>query len=119
MGVRSNARENIGGVTTFLILGAGMIALVAGVSWFWAIWVVGFAVLLPLVGILTDDGDETDEAESDAEEPIERLKRRYADGELGDEEFERRLERLLRTDDEGEEPGASIEREIERERDAR
>jgi len=114
MGVLSNAREDIAGVTTFLILGAGMIALFAGVSWFWAIWVVGFAVLLPLVGILTDDGDETDESESDAEDPIERLKRRYADGELGDEEFERRLERLLQTDDE--EPGASIEREIERER---
>ncbi|PSP39224.1 hypothetical protein BRC71_03130 [Halobacteriales archaeon QH_7_65_31] len=117
MGVLSNARENIGGVTTFLILGAGMIALIPGIPWFWAIWVLGFAVLLSLVGFLTDDEDETDESESDPEDPIERLKRRYADGELGDEEFERRLERLVRADDE--EPGASIEREIERERDAR
>ncbi|MFC6786846.1 SHOCT domain-containing protein [Halobaculum halobium] len=35
----------------------------------------------------------------DAEdEPIERLKRRYADGEISDEEFERRIDRLLDAD---------------------
>jgi uncharacterized membrane protein len=108
MGVVSNAREDIAGVTVFLILGAGMIALFANVSWFWVIWVVGFAVVGPLIGILTDDEEEdTDETPDD---PVERLKRRYADGELTDEEFEHRLERLMELDDD-----ATVDRELERE----
>jgi uncharacterized membrane protein len=41
-------------------------------------------------------GDETSAADGD---PVETLKRRYAAGEVGDEEFERRLDRLLRADD--------------------
>ncbi|MDZ7746456.1 MAG: SHOCT domain-containing protein [Halobacteriales archaeon] len=111
MGVVSNAREDIAGVTTFLILGVGMVALFLGIEWFWVVWVVGFAVVLPLVGILTDDEEEAEEEEE--EDPVERLKRRYADGELTDAEFEHRLERLLETDDA---ETASIERELERER---
>lgn len=39
-------------------------------------------------------GTDTD-AEGD---PVERLKRRYAEGEVSDEEFERRLDRLLDAD---------------------
>ncbi|RNJ25305.1 SHOCT domain-containing protein [Halosegnis longus] len=111
MGVVSNAREDIAGVTVFLILGLGMTALFLGVEWFWIVWVVGFAVVLPLVGILTDDEEE--EGAETPEDPVDRLKRRYADGELTDEEFEHRLERLIETDDEATD---SIERELNRER---
>jgi hypothetical protein len=52
------ARENLTGILVFVILGAGFVALFAGVSWFWMIWVLGFAVLLPIVGILTGEADE-------------------------------------------------------------
>lgn len=37
-------------------------------------------------------------ADEDEDDPVERLKRRYADGEVSDEEFERRLDRLLDAD---------------------
>jgi len=45
-------------------------------------------------GATVSDGSKAD-AEGD---PVERLKRRYADGEVSDEEFERRLDRLLDAD---------------------
>lgn len=93
-----------------LVLGVGLADLfldvVPGVP-FWVIFVIGFAVVLPLVGILFDDGDErvaetgssSDRPDERAEDALERLKRRYAEGELTDEEFEHRLERLLETED--------------------
>lgn len=36
---------------------------------------------------------------ADADDPVERLRERYADGEITDEEFERRMERLVETED--------------------
>ncbi|WP_435196841.1 SHOCT domain-containing protein [Natronomonas sp. EA1] len=99
MGVVDNARENAEGLFAMLVLGAGFLALFSGQSWFWMVWVVGFAVLLPIFAMLV----ESDETEPDGEPeatPLEDLKRRYANGELDEEEFERRLERLLETDDE-------------------
>ncbi|PSQ09868.1 hypothetical protein BRC93_11780 [Halobacteriales archaeon QS_5_70_15] len=111
MGPIGNARDQLPGVVTFLVLGVGLadpfLNVVPGIP-FWAIFVIGFAVVLPLVGILFDEDDEgptgdrspdrTDEREE--EEPLERLKRRYAEGELTEEEFEHRLERLMETEDE-------------------
>ncbi|QIO20950.1 SHOCT domain-containing protein [Haloarcula sp. JP-L23] len=75
--------------------------------------ILGFLVVLPLVGILgadfplveepVDESDATSQARSSepepTESPIERLRDRYARGEVSDEEFERRLERLLETED--------------------
>ncbi|GGN91719.1 SHOCT domain-containing protein [Haloarcula pellucida] len=70
--------------------------------------ILGFLVVLPLVGILGADfplveSDATSQARSSepepTESPIERLRDRYARGEVSDEEFERRLERLLETED--------------------
>jgi hypothetical protein len=103
-------------LTVFAVLGAGFIALFAGVNWFWAIWVFGFAVVLPVVSILEDrlgrstasgpgpyapdhheDARKTDrEAE---EEALETLKRRYAEGEIDEAEFEHRLELLFENED--------------------
>ena len=114
MGVLRNAREELPGVVAVLVLGLGLADLflnvVPGVP-FWVIFIIGFAVVLPLVGILFDEDGEptagTDpssgrnrEGERGQEDPLDRLKRRYAEGELTDEEFERRLERLLETEDE-------------------
>jgi uncharacterized membrane protein len=116
MGVLRNIRKDLTGVLAILILGVGLadlfLNLVPGVD-FWVIFVVGYAVVLPLVAIAlgededdygTDreegDGRERGRAEEEAESPLEQLKRRYAAGGLSDEEFEHRLERLLETEDE-------------------
>ncbi|WP_128476644.1 SHOCT domain-containing protein [Halorussus pelagicus] len=70
-------------------------------------FVLGFFVVVPLVALLGDalpivesetDGVEV-ERESAADGPVDELRKRYARGELTDEEFERQLERLLETED--------------------
>lgn len=120
MGVLQNLREELTGVVALLVLGLGLAdlwipALVPGVP-FWVIFVVGYAVVLPLVAIALGEGkgsrsrrrpdrdrdrsDDVERVEDGDGSPLERLKRRYAEGELSDEEFERRLERLLETGDE-------------------
>lgn len=92
-------------LTVFAVLGAGFVALFLGVEWFWMIWVLGFAVVLPAVGILVDryprsDEGATDGAASESEDDaLETLRERYASGDLGEAEFERRVERLLETED--------------------
>ncbi|MEF8791824.1 MAG: SHOCT domain-containing protein [Haloarculaceae archaeon] len=114
MGALQNLREEATGVVALLVLGLGLADiwlpwLVPGVP-FWVVFVVGFAVVVPLVGVAlgesgaasaetgTDPGRPDEQAREEA--PLDRLKRRYAEGELTDEEFERRLERLLETEDE-------------------
>jgi uncharacterized membrane protein len=91
------------GLTVFAILGAGFLALFAGWEWFWMIWVFGFAVLLPSVGIVAehvlDDDATAEESVASETDPLQRLRERYATGELTDAEFERRVERLLETED--------------------
>jgi hypothetical protein len=103
-------------LTVFAVLGAGFLGLFAGVSWFWAIWVFGFAVVLPVVSILEDrfrqsasNGpppyapDHHEETRSTRrekqEDALETLKRRYAEGEIGEAEFEHRLEALVENED--------------------
>ncbi|MFC6974571.1 SHOCT domain-containing protein [Halomicroarcula sp. GCM10025709] len=84
-----------------------------------ATFVLGTFVLLPLIGILGEDFPlvEPEPPESEAGEnqatgapgadeqtatsgqsPVEQLRERYARGEIGEDEFERRLERLLETE---------------------
>jgi uncharacterized membrane protein len=84
-------------------------------------FVLGFFVVVPLVALLGDAlpivESETDGVEVDrrpvADDPVDRLRERYAEGELTDEEFERRLERLLET--ENAEATGSRERVFDRE----
>ncbi len=57
--VRERAAENVTGITSMLILGLGFIALFAGFNFFWIIWIVGFAVVLPIVAMLFDEGEES------------------------------------------------------------
>ena len=95
-------------VVTLLVLGAGFLAMFLGVSGFWMVWVLGFAVLVPLLSVLlgVEDDSESDveqrgktEVEtSDGRDALETLRDRYARGELTDEQFERKLERLLETE---------------------
>jgi uncharacterized membrane protein len=110
MGALQNLRDELTGVVALVVLGVGLADiwfpwLVPGIP-FWVVFVIGFAVVLPLVAIAVGETDEAtadvepDPGRTDEAAPLDRLKRRYAEGELTDEEFERRLERLLETEDE-------------------
>lgn len=75
--------------------------------------ILGLIVLLPLIAILGDrlpfvasDEDEVTASATDftgtaddADDPIAKLRDRYARGEIDEREFERRLEGLLETED--------------------
>jgi uncharacterized membrane protein len=107
--VRERAVENIEAIFVFLVLGAGFLAMFAEIHAFWLIWVFGFAVFLPLVGILTGEGEDDEDdfehqpyqksGDSDDEttDALETLRDRYARGDLTDEQFERKLDALLET----------------------
>jgi uncharacterized membrane protein len=97
-------------LTALFVLGAGLLALFLGIDWFWMIFALGFAVLVPLVKVVSDgfgtddDGDETGRAESDRTTPeskqnaLDALRDRYARGELSEAEFEQKVETLLETE---------------------
>ncbi|MFW6317220.1 MAG: SHOCT domain-containing protein [Halorubrum sp.] len=70
-----------------------------------ATFVLGFFVIIPLALLLGEDfplveaGEADGESASATDDPLATLRERYATGEIGDEEFERRLERLLETEE--------------------
>lgn len=106
------------GIVSLLILGLGLGSLfgLIPVGPFWAIFAIGFAVVVPLVAILEERYREShsSEATSESEAPsgrtdrldedesvsdaLARLRDRYARGELSEEQFERKLELLLETE---------------------
>jgi uncharacterized membrane protein len=113
--------------TALVVLGAGLgslfgVPLLAAVD-FWLVFVVGYAVVVPLVSLAR--GWQGDEAEIDSpaarthradqsdgavgedqwndtdegvDAALDRLRDRYARGDLSEEQFERKLEVLLETD---------------------
>jgi len=110
------ARENLTGIVSLLVTGLWMVALFTGQEWWWVALIIGYAVVLPLAGILFDEDEESEAWTGDRETaeqtqsasgssgtasdetPLESLRRRYAEGELTDEQFERKLDRLLETE---------------------
>lgn len=54
-------KENATEVASLLVLGAGLTALFSGFAYFWVIFVIGFAVFVPLVALTF--GDEEDRRE--------------------------------------------------------
>lgn len=82
-----------------LTLPVGLLtAMFVGVRPAAVVFIVGWLLLVPLIPILGGlllHGPEAGEASS---EPLTELKRRYASGEIGEEEFARRVERLLETE---------------------
>lgn len=97
-------------LTSLFVLGAGLLALFTGQNWFWMIFALGFAVLVPLVKLVGDafgvevGADEAGRTESDRAAPeskqdaLDALRDRYARGELSETEFERKVETLLETE---------------------
>jgi len=73
-----------------------------------ATFILGFFVLVPLVLLLGEDfplvrSEGADERPTSTtatnEDPLATLRERYATGEIGEEEFERKLDRLLETEE--------------------
>jgi uncharacterized membrane protein len=93
-------------VASLLVLGLGLLGLFAGFEWFWLVFVIGFAVVVPLVDTLFGEeeaADETDRPAPDAaptskQDALDTLRDRYARGDLSDAEFELKVERLLETE---------------------
>ena len=103
------------GIAALLVLGLGLASLfgLVPVGPFWAIFAIGFAVVVPLVAVLenrlrsrtADPPSESDDRRSDAsrtddeslDAALDRLRERYARGDLSDEQFESKLEALLET----------------------
>ncbi|MCU4750817.1 SHOCT domain-containing protein [Halobacteria archaeon AArc-curdl1] len=88
------------GVTIGAILTVAFGLLALGVSWFWIVFPIGFAGVLPAVMGLVKLYERRQEqaAPEEDEDPLEALRERYARGELSDTEFERKLDRLLETE---------------------
>ena len=100
-------------IAALLVLGLGLASLFGLIPFgpFWAIFAIGFAVVVPLVAVLEDrlrdrtgsegaaraeDARDADDESVDA--ALDRLRDRYARGDLSDEQFESKLEALLETD---------------------
>lgn len=86
------------GVTFLLAFGL----MFAGFGFFWVVFVVGFAGVLPmalgLVQLYERRQEETEDGRNETEDALAALRQRYARGEISDVEFERRVERLLETE---------------------
>ncbi len=103
------AVSTFGLAATMFVVGGGRAALLVAV--------VGWFLLTPLSTVLrelaeeedldeaanpTDESTATETAttpDAETSDPVERLRERYADGEIDDVEFERQLEALLATED--------------------
>jgi uncharacterized membrane protein len=100
--------------TALLILGLGLASLfgLVPVGPFWAVFAIGYAVVLPLVSVLRDyqrrssestsaqapRGASRREDDDSVDDALGRLRDRYARGDLTEEQFEEKLEALLETE---------------------
>ncbi|MGB9957640.1 SHOCT domain-containing protein [Haloferax prahovense] len=100
----SALEELVAGVVMALIFLVGFGLLALGEWWFWIVFPVGFAGVLPaalaLVRIYESrrGGGADESLTTETEDALETLRRRYATGELSEEEFEAKVERLLETE---------------------
>ncbi len=138
---RERARRNATSIVSTVVTGTWLAALFLGFEWWLALLLFGYIVIVPVTAMLFGDEDDWEEwvdegeyeetvaedvepergpADENNADALERLRTRYANGELTDEQFERKLDRLLET----ETPESAEEwrqrerdRDIERERD--
>jgi hypothetical protein len=119
----ADADDPVVGAVALLVLGAGLGSLfgvpVLNAIEFWVIFAIGYAVVVPLTALLrgrvadggTDrprdrpgdaeraDTRSVDEAGADdVDAALDRLRDRYARGDLSEAQFERKLEALLETE---------------------
>jgi len=131
--VSQRLRENATGIVSTLVTAIWMGALFTGQSWWLAAMLVGYVGVVPITAMLFDDEAEAEEArdeswdhwrgkptqDEDEETPLETLRRRYAEGELSEAQFERKLDQLLETEtmEDAEEYARRERRERETERE--
>jgi uncharacterized membrane protein len=121
---RERARDNATELASLAVTGVWLVALLTGQEWWLVALLVGYVVVVPLVELLygdeddeedIEDADPTPSSDTSDETPLERLRRRYAEGKLTDDQFERKLERLLETETLADiEDGAGVRQERER-----
>jgi Predicted membrane protein (DUF2078). len=94
-------------VVSSLVIAATLILafvlLAAGWEWFWIVFIIGFAGVLPMVPTLaawykSKNKDEDRSSSTDERDPLETLRDRYARGDIDEAELERRLDALLETE---------------------
>jgi uncharacterized membrane protein len=109
---RGGSRRDASGIAATLVTGSwlALLMLDAPTEIWLAVMLFGYVAVVPAVSMLYDDEEATEWTqesgadgtaepdEADAETALQRLRRRYAEGELTDEQFERKLERLLETE---------------------
>ena len=136
--LRERFRRNASGIAATTVTGTWLAALLLDFDWWLGFMLFGYIVIIPVVSMLFDDEEaesvhvesesgsvrvergaaaERDEATGDTADVLERLRTRYANGDLTDEQFERKLDRLLETETpEDAAEWAERNREVERER---
>ena len=113
-GVRGRFGRNASGIAATVVTGTWLAAFFLDVGWWLPLLLFGYIVVVPTVAILFDEGeaagwpgdvrgDRTAESDADEEpehasDALDRLRTRYAEGDLTDEQFERKLDRLLETE---------------------
>ena len=138
--LRERFRRNASGIAATTVTGTWLAALLLEFDWWLGFMLFGYIVIVPVVSMLFDEEDEEsvhvesasgsvrvehgkaaerDEATDDTTDALERLRTRYAEGDLTDEQFERKLDRLLETETpEDAAEWAQRNRSADRERDA-
>ncbi|QWC19941.1 SHOCT domain-containing protein [Halorubrum sp. 2020YC2] len=117
--IRERFRRNASGIAATTVTGTWLAALLLGAEWWLPFMLFGYVVIVPLVSMLFDEEEaesvrvesesgsvrvergtaaERGEATDDTADALERLRTRYANGDLTDEQFERKLDRLLETE---------------------
>ena len=116
---RERFRRNASSIAATVVTGTWLGALLAGFDWWLGFMLFGYIVIVPVVSMLFDEEEsdsvhvesesgsvrvergeaaERDEATDDTADALERLRTRYANGDLTDEQFEQKLDRLLETE---------------------
>ena len=67
--------------------------MLLGGGWMWIFWVLLIVVLMVVIKSFSEPGSRSSQTSVD-ESPISILKKRYAQGEIDEEEFERRRKEL-------------------------
>ena len=95
----------IAGAVTIITLGIAFGLLALGQSYFWVAFPVGFGGGMPLAiglarwyGSHMETNQSTRQGHNETDRALADLRKRYARGELDDEEFEARVERLIETE---------------------
>ncbi|MBP1987561.1 SHOCT domain-containing protein [Halolamina salifodinae] len=133
--VGQRLRENATGIVSTLVTGIWLGAMFSGQDWWLAAMLVGYVAVVPITAMLFGDNEESEVAkrakerasekrerrrekrtDDEEETALEALRRRYAEGELTDEQFERKLEALLETETVEDVEDRARSKSVERER---